>query len=231
MKRHMLFLASTTFAAAQIFAQIEDVENAEKLSGEQNVATEEAAAPAVTPLPPPATQGGMPLQEALALRKSGRQYSDREISAETLSSMLWAGFGVSRPDGKRTAPTARNVQDIDIYVVKKDGAFRYDARANSLVLATPNDIRSLTATQDFAKRAPLNLLYVQTLKEQSQNLGADLTGGLHAGAISQNVGLFCASEGLENVVRLMFDAKALTQALGLPDNQRVLLTHTIGYAP
>ena len=221
----MTFLVALAIAATQTFAQVS--------AATQDAGTEQpASASTVITLPPPATQGGKPLQEALSLRKSGRQYSEREVSMETLSSMLWSGFGISRPDGRRTAPTARNVQDIDIYVVRKDGAFRYDAQNNSLALVTTNDIRSVTSsTQDFARRAPLNLLYVQTLKNQTQNLGADLTGGLHAGAISQNVRVFCASEGLENVVRLLFDANALAKALGLPAEQRVLLTHSIGYAP
>lgn len=188
-------------------------------------------AQAIKPLPPPDKQGGKPLQEALLLRKSDRQYSDREVSMETLSSLLWAGFGISRPDGKRTAPTASNMQDIEIYVVKKDGAYRYDARGNALLLVTPNDLSSLTASQDFAKRAPVNLLYVQTLKGENPDSRADLVGGLHVGAISQNVGLFCASENLANVVRLSLDTKALAQALSLPADQRILLAHSIGYAP
>ncbi len=122
-------------------------------------------------LPAPRTSGGMPIMQALKERKSGRAYSSKEIPLQTLSDMLWAGFGVSRPDGRRTAPSAANVQEIDIYIAKADGVFRYNAKENLLELISPDDIRVLTGKQPFVKDAPVNLIYV-----------ADMTGAVRQAA-------------------------------------------------
>ena len=84
-------------------------------------------------LPKPETQGGMPLQEALQSRRTGRSFSDRALSREVLSNLLWSAIGVNRDDGRRTAPTALNRQEITLYVCIPEGTFRYDAAANKLV--------------------------------------------------------------------------------------------------
>ena len=84
-------------------------------------------------LPKPETQGGMPLQEALQSRRTGRSFSDRALPREVLSNLLWSAIGVNRYDGRRTAPTALNRQEITLYVCIPEGTFRYDAAANKLV--------------------------------------------------------------------------------------------------
>jgi nitroreductase len=144
---------------------------------------------------------------------------------ETLSSLLWAGFGVNRDDGRRTAPTARNNQDITIYLLTPKGAFMYDAKANTLVTRSETDHRDAAVPQAWGKNAPLVLFL-------AQNVGAgepNLWGGMHAGSIYQNVSLFCASEGLGDVVVGTFNAEAAKKAFNLPDTQRIIIGQIIGY--
>jgi SagB-type dehydrogenase family enzyme len=184
----------------------------------------------VVPLPAPKTEAGMPLMQALKKRSSAREFSQKELSLQTLSDLLWSGFGINRSDGKRTAPSARNMQEIDIYVAKADGLFRYNAKENALELIIPEDIREATGKQDFVKSAPVNLIYVADLAKVGK-IGAqnDSWTALDTGFIAENVYLFCASEGLVTVVRGMFEAEKLSKAMKLRADQKIILTQTIGY--
>lgn len=171
-------------------------------------------------LPEPQTNGGKPLMEALKDRKTSRSFSDRPLELQMLSDMLWAAFGINRPaEGKRTAPTAMNRQDIDVYVLDAAGVWRYEAKENALIPVLEKDLRSVMASQPFAAKAPVTLLYV------AEN---NITSGMHAGSLYQNVGLFCASAGLNNVVRRM-DKDQLTQALPLPAGKEVIVSQSVGY--
>ena len=171
-------------------------------------------------LPEPQTNGGKPLMEALKDRKTSRSFSDRPLEPQMLSDMLWAAFGINRPaEGKRTAPTAMNRQDIDVYVLDAAGVWRYEAKENALIPVLEKDLRSVMASQSFAAKAPVTLLYV------AEN---NITSGMHAGSLYQNVGLFCASAGLNNVVRRM-DKDQLTQALPLPAGKEVIVSQSVGY--
>jgi nitroreductase len=191
-----------------------------------------AGEPAAVPLPPPQTDGGMPLMQALALRATSRAFAPDPIPAQTLSNLLWAAWGVNRPaEGKRTAPSARNRQEIELLLVRADGAFLYDAPANRLLPIASGDHSALTGLQSFAKDAPLTLLLVADISripgagndpEAMQMVWAD------AGFISQNIYLFCASEGLATGVRASVDRQALAKALGLKGNLRVLLAQSVG---
>ena len=90
------------------------------------------------------------LDQALKKRHSTRTFLPDMLSLDTLSALLWAGFGINRPDrGGRTAPSAHNWQEIDLYVVLAEGAYRYDVRANRLILVKAEDLRRHTGTQDF----------------------------------------------------------------------------------
>src|ERR1039457_4099054 len=100
-------------------------------------------------LPAPQKTGGMPLMDALAKRSTARAFDSIELSPQQLSSLLWAAFGINRPDGKRTAPSARNFQETDIYVLLKSGAYVYNAKSNKLDLVVAEDIRALGGTQAF----------------------------------------------------------------------------------
>jgi nitroreductase len=191
-----------------------------------------AAELAPVQLPPPQTDGGKPLMQALALRATSRAFAPDPIPAQTLSNLLWAAWGINRPaEGKRTAPSARNWQEIDLMVVRADGTFLYDAAANRLRPVAPGDHRALTGVQPFVKDAPLTLLLVADTSrmkgaekdpEQRQWLWAD------AGFISQNIYLFCASEGLATGVRARVDRPALAKALGLREHQVILMAQCVG---
>lgn len=169
-------------------------------------------------LPAPETTGGKPLMQAMAERKTEREFADKPVSAKDLSNILWAAYGFNRP-GKRTIPTARNEQGMDVYVLTADGAFLYNAKDNVLKQVVKKDLRDLLGPQDFARKAPLTLLFVEKQHKYA---------GMHAGSAYQNVGLYCASAGLNNVVRGMYDADGLAKALNLGDRE-VIVTQTVGY--
>jgi SagB-type dehydrogenase family enzyme len=165
-------------------------------------------------------------------RASSREFAARPLPPQVLSNLLWAAFGINRPEsGRRTAPSAVNWQETDVYVVLPDGAYLYDAKANSLQPVAAGDLRGLAGTQDFVGRAPLNLVYVADFARMGNaspeskvfNSAAD------TGFIAQNVYLFCASEGLATVVRGSIDKTKLAQALKLRPDQRITLAQTVGY--
>ena len=175
-------------------------------------------------LPKPNTEGGMPLMESIAQRKSHRDMSaNGTVSKQQLSDMLWAAWGITH-EGKRTVATAMNRQELSIYVVTPEGASLYDAAANTLEKVTDTDLRPLAGMQKFATDCPLNIVFVT-----NTDLQPDATmQGYAAGAASQNVYLYCASQGLKTVVRASFARDELHKALQLPANKRVIFVQTVG---
>lgn len=184
-------------------------------------------------LPPPETAGGLPLMQALKARHSAREFAARALPPQLLSNLLWAANGVNRPDsGKRTAPSARDWREIDVYVATADGTYRYDAPGHALARVASGDLRALTGVQDFVATAPLNLVYVADLARVSEEDDAERRArfvAADAGFIAQNVYLFCASAGLATVVRGLVDGTALAKALGLGRHQQVILAQSVGY--
>lgn len=182
-------------------------------------------------LPAPRRDGGLPLMRALAARHSAREFSPRALRDDLLADLLWAAFGVNRPDGGRTAPSALDAQEIDVYVALPRGAYRYDARANALALVAASDVRRVTGYQDFVDDAPLDLVYVADHRRMAMvPVGQrESYASACAGAIAQNVYLFAASEGLATVIRAWIDREAIAGALGLAPDQQVLLAQTVGY--
>ncbi len=184
-------------------------------------------------LPAPRMEGGRPLMQALKDRQSSRAFSTKKLPAQVLADLLWAAAGINRPDsGKRTAPSARNWQEVEVYAVMEEGAYLYDAKANHLKAIAKGDLRKLAGRQDFVASAPLNLVYVaDATKMTGSSAGEEraLYQGADTGFISQNVYLFCASEGLATVVRAMVDRKALAEALKLPEQKKITLVQTVGY--
>ena len=183
-------------------------------------------------LPAPQNSGGKPLLDCLQLRQSNRSYSQQKLSLQTLSNLLWAANGINRPEsGKRTAPTAVNWQNIDVYVATADGLFLYDAKEQALIQILKEDIRALTGSQDFVKTAPVNLVYVADYAKIPRGSDEDklFYSANHAGYISQNVYLFCASEGLSTVVRAMINKEELAKAMKLRPEQHIMLAQSIGY--
>jgi SagB-type dehydrogenase family enzyme len=190
-----------------------------------------AQPPATISLPKPDARGGMPLMQALNERKSVREFSPAKLPNEVLANLLWAAYGINRPDGRRTAPSASNRQTVDVYAVTADGAYLYNAREHRLDLVAAGDFRKLTGSQDFVATAPLNLVYVAdyakfaNTPEESKTVYA----ASETGFIGQNVYLYCTSAGLASVVRAMVDRGPLARELKLRPEQRIILSHTVGY--
>ena len=169
---------------------------------------------------------------ALKDRKSQREFSSEELPLQVLSDLLWAANGINRPEsGLRTAPTAMNLQEIDIYAAKADGLYLFDANGNSLVPVLGEDIRAVTGKQSFVSDDSLNLIYVADLSKMSRtsSADADFYAATDTGYISQNVYLCCAAAGLTTVVRGWIDKTALAQAMKLRPDQRIILAQTVGY--
>jgi SagB-type dehydrogenase family enzyme len=181
-------------------------------------------------LPIPHKTGGMPLMEALAKRATVRGFDTKDISMQQISDLLWASFGVNRPDGKRTAPSASNKQEIDVYVLLKKGAYLYDAENNKLDLITAEDLRSQAADQRFAD-APIQLIFIADLSKrgESSDEGKLRTANIDCGYISQNTYLYCTSEGLATGARGSVNRDALISKLKLRTDQKILLAHSVGY--
>jgi len=190
-----------------------------------------ADAPKIT-LPKPVTDGGKPLMQVLKERHTSREFKSDALPLSELSNLLWAGFGINREDGHRTAPSAMNMQEIDIYVFTVDGVFLYDAKANELKPVLSGDHRATAGKQDFVATAPLSLVYVADQAKMSKTSNdADKTfySAADCGFIAENVYLFCASEGLNCVVRGFVDHDAVAKLLSLRPDQKVLLGQTVGY--
>lgn len=182
-------------------------------------------------LPTPQKTGGMPLMDALSKRSTARAFDSRELSNQQLSGLLWSCFGINRPDGKRTAPSANNKQATDLYVLLKAGAYRYDAQANKLSQVVSEDLRSLGGTQAFATNAPVILIFVADFSKMG-NASEEAkrnTANMNVGYISQNAYLYCASEGLATGARGSVDRNALGPRLKLRLDQAIILAQSVGY--
>ena len=183
-------------------------------------------------LPAPQMSGGLPLMEALAQRHSTREFADRPLAPQELSNLLWAASGVNRPEsGKRTAPSARDWREVDVYVATADGTFRYEPDTHTLRRILDRDIRARTGTQDFVATAPVNLIYVADL-DRMQGTTAEhkvLYSATDTGFMAQNVYLYCASAGLATVVRGSIDREALGTTLGLGPSKRIILAQSVGH--
>ena len=183
-------------------------------------------------LPPPRASGGKPLMQALKDRRSSREFSGTELPAEILSNLLWAAFGINRKtSGGRTAPSAHDWEEMDVYVATAEGLFLYEPGDHALKMILGQDIRAKTGMQPFVGEAPVNLIYVADLARMTEATPEDKAwySGPDAGFIAQNVYLFCASEGLAVVVRGMIDRAKLGKLMSLKPEQKIMLAQTVGY--
>jgi nitroreductase len=183
-------------------------------------------------LAPPQTDGGKPLMQALKARATSRAFAVEPLPDQVVSNLLWAAFGINRPDsGRRTAPSAQNWQEIDVYVMMARGTYLYAAKSHGLLPVAAEDIRSLAGTQAFAKDAPVTLVFVADYARMGRATveQKDFFAPADTGYISQNVYLFCASEGLATGVRAGIDRPALGQALKLRPEQKIILAQSVGY--
>lgn len=181
------------------------------------------------PAPSNGSEYDMSLMQALQQRRSERSYADTELSSQQLSTILWAACGISdEKTGKITAPSAMNKQDITIYVCRKDGAWQYDNKSNSLTKVSGKDLRGAVASrQAFAATAPVSIVIVS---DQSKYGAKALEfGAMSAGYVSQNIYLACTAMGLYTVARATMDVDVLRQELGLKDTDLPLLNHPIAF--
>ena len=173
---------------------------------------------------------GNPLMEVLAKRSSSREFSSEPLPENILSNMLWAASGINRPDsGKRTAPTAMNKQEIDVYVATESGIYLYDAKSHSLKMIAAGDLRGLTGKQDYVREAAVNLIYVADYSRMGSGSDKELYAAADTGFISENVYLYCASAGLATVVRAYIDKPLLSKAMKLKADQKIILAQSVGY--
>ncbi len=160
------------------------------------------------------------LMHAINMRKSTKSFLDKEIDDKTLGTLLWAAYGVNRSTGERTIPTAMNKKDLDIYVARKDGTFKYDADNHKLKRLSTEDIRPLFNTQEYMANVPVVLIYTGSMEDYAV---------MHAGSAYQNVALFTVAANLGNVVRGYFDKEAVKNKLSLSKESRVIISQAIGY--
>jgi SagB-type dehydrogenase family enzyme len=175
---------------------------------------------------------GPATMKAFSDRHSDREFDAEALNLQDLSDLLWAANGINRPDGKRTAPSAMNRQEIDVYVIRHDGAYLYDAQAHVLNPVAAGDFRAAVAGgQDFIKSAPLSLVAVINLKKLGDPASEQtrLMGAVDAGIVCQNINLFCAAAGLSTVPRASMDTDELRKILKLDDTQLPLMNNPVGY--
>ncbi len=186
-------------------------------------------------LPAPDKTGGKPLMQALNERQTTRSFTKDSLSLQQLSNLLWAASGINRPDqGKKTAPSAMNWQEIDMYVTLPGGCYVYSAVSHSLKFINNKDLRKKTGSQDFVADAALNIVYVADLGKRGKKEGDEVKDAdlfmtyADAAFIAQNIYLYCASVNLGCVVRGSVPDNDLGSELGLRTNQRIIMAHTVG---
>lgn len=190
--------------------------------------------PETIALPAPDFSNASSLYQAFKDRKSTRNFLDKDISLQMLSSLLWAANGVNRPEtGHRTAPSAMNARDIDLYVCFSSAVYLYLPVEHRLQKVGEGDCRPAVADQqNFVATAPLSLVLVSDLSRFGEgNLQENMiTGAYDAGIVAQNVNIFCAAMGLATVVRGSMDKEALRELLKLSPSQHPMLNLPVGYA-
>ncbi|HOY39653.1 MAG: SagB/ThcOx family dehydrogenase [Bacteroidales bacterium] len=184
-------------------------------------------------LPEPVMSGGKPLMDVFKSRCSQRSFSNQELTLQSISNLLWAANGINRPDSKkRTAPTAMNDQEIEVYLANKDGVYVYLPEEHAIELVESGDLRGKFGIQGFVKDAPVILIYVADYKKMSSLMSKedkDFYAATDVGFVSQNVYLFCASEGLATVVLGMVSRDSAAKSINLDSGKKIMLTQCVGY--
>ncbi|KAF5041705.1 Nitroreductase family protein [anaerobic digester metagenome] len=196
------------------------------------VAVFSASAQSVINLPAPVTTGGKPLMDALSERHSGREFLDSAMSDQQVSNLLWAAYGVNRAEsGKRTAPSARNMQEFDIYVSLKNGLYQWNSANNQLELIKAGDFRGRIGRQTFVATASLVLIFVADYDRMGkmEESSKEFYSAADCGYISQNVYLFAASENLSTVVLGSVERESVAQLLGLKATQKIVFAQPVGF--
>ncbi len=191
------------------------------------------AADKVIKLPQPNLNRTGTVMKALSERHSTREFASKALNLADLSDLLWAANGINRKDsGKRTAPSALNKQDVDVYVVLPEGSYLYDAKNHQLNLVAEGDYRGAVAGgQAFVKSAPVALVLISDLSRfgDAKNAHTQLMGAMDAGIVSQNISIFCSAVNLATVPRASMDNAQLKKVLKLKDTQIPMMNHPVGY--
>ena len=169
--------------------------------------------------------------EALQQRRTVREIKSEPLAPQVLSDLLWAAFGINRPENAhRTAPSAMNSQEVDLYVALAEGLYVYEAGPHQLKLVEAADVRAKTSGQPFATNAPLTLIMVADLTrlEKARPQTRLLYANFDAGCISQNIYLFCASAGLATVVHDL-DRTVLRPSMKLRPQQEIIMAQAVGF--
>jgi SagB-type dehydrogenase family enzyme len=185
-------------------------------------------------LNPPNVNKGLPIMKALSLRASVKEFDTTDLNIQDMSDLLWAANGINRPKtGKRTAPSAMNSQDIDVYLFMKQGVYIYNAQKHLLKLINPKDHRKLIAgRQKVVAQAPVFCLLVSDIsrfKHGSDSLKLEWAA-MDAGIVSQNIALFCAGTNLLTRPRASMEKDKLRTLLNLSESQYLMMNHPVSYA-
>ncbi len=191
------------------------------------------AAEKVIKLPEPDRNGGKPLMQVLTERKSSRNMTDKALTPDELSGLFYAATGVTRDDGRRTNPTAANVQDVVLFAAMKEGLYRYNPAKHQLELEQDRDFREFTGRQkQMHTTAPVVLILTSDLNKMKQKNWSDELiakwAPLHAGCVAQNIYLYATSQGLLTVICGAVDYKKLAEEMKLPENWAIWCTQPVG---
>lgn len=179
----------------------------------------------------PPQKVGRDVMQAFANRKSGTSFSGRPVPEKDLGNVLWAANGINRPKtGMRTAPSALNKQDIDLYVFDQKSVFKYNPKDHSMSVVVKGDHRSLFTER---MKTPVIILLVSDISKFSDGMGTEddhrRMGAFDAGIVSQNISLYCSALGIATRVRASMDGPGIQKLLGLSEKQIPMLNHAIGY--
>lgn len=182
-------------------------------------------------LPAPDKTTGLPLMEAFSQRRSVRDFSDRELSKQQLANLLWAAMGQNRADGKLTAPSCRNFQEIRLFVFDKNGVSEYIPAKNALKMVAEGDHRGLVAGgQDFVLKAPVSLVMIADMtKFGNPDERAKMMAAVDAGIVSENISLACAGLGLATVPRATMKSAEILTLLKLPPTHIAIMNNPVGF--
>jgi SagB-type dehydrogenase family enzyme len=182
-------------------------------------------------LPPPDTSGGRPLMQVLKERKTVREFRRDALTPQQLSDLLWATWGINRPENShRTAPSAMNCQELDLYVAMEKGLFLYDAKAHKLTPVSANDVRGQTGSGPIVQDPPLQLIFVADFaRAEKMKTQKEYYSAMDTGFLSQNAYLYCASAGLGSVVHEVGNRVKLAEAMGLRPDQKVTIAQAVGH--
>lgn len=181
-------------------------------------------------LPEPEKKGGMTLNEALMSRKTNRTFDSKELSMQEISNLLWAANGINRMDGKRTAPSARNAQEIDVYVAMKTGLYKYEPNDNALRIVSEKDQRhQMSQRPQMIEEAPVALIFYANYDKMKNfdDASKEFYGATDAGFVSQNVYLYCAAHNLNTVVMGYIDRDAIREIINV--DGKAILVQPVGY--